>query len=217
MMFLSDNGIALPFAKTNCYLSSTRTPWIVRWPGVVEPGTVDTEHFISGIDYMPTILDAVGLPCVPGMDGTSFVPLLTGASQQNRDRVFTVFHETSAKRRYEMRCVQNKKFGYIYNAWSDGQTVFKNESQSGLTMNAMKRAANTDPNIAARVELFLYRVPEELYDFENDPDALRNLADDPVYKGQLKQMRQELLTWMERTGDFLSSGYREFISGLDPA
>ncbi len=166
---------------------------------------------------MPTILDAVGLPCVPGMDGTSFVPLLTGASQQNRDRVFTVFHETSAKRRYEMRCVQNKKFGYIYNAWSDGQTVFKNESQSGLTMNAMKRAANTDPNIAARVELFLYRVPEELYDFENDPDALRNLADDPVYKGQLKQMRQELLTWMERTGDFLSSGYREFISGLDPA
>ncbi|MHC4175708.1 MAG: sulfatase family protein, partial [Planctomycetota bacterium] len=133
VMFLSDNGIALPFAKTNCYLNSTKTPWIVRWPGVVKPGTVDTEHFISGIDYMPTILDVLGLPGVAGMDGTSFVPLLTSTGQENRDKVFTVFHETSAKRRYEMRCVQNKKFGYIYNAWSDGQMVFKNESQSGLT------------------------------------------------------------------------------------
>jgi len=211
VMFLSDNGIALPFAKTNCYLSSTRTPWIVRWPGVVKPATVDTEHFISGIDYMATILDAAGLPQVPGMDGTSFVPLLTGASQQNRDKVFTVFHETSAKRRYEMRCVQNRKFGYIYNAWSDGQTVFKNESQSGLTMNAMKQAANTDPDITARVQLFLYRVPEELYDFENDPDALNNLADDPMYQQQLAGMRQELLAWMESTKDPLSSGYRKSI------
>ena len=144
-------------------------------------------------------------------------PLLTGARQDNRDKVFTVFHETSAKRRYEMRCVQNKKFGYIYNAWSDGQTVFKNESQSGLTMNAMKQAANTDPDIAARVQLFLYRVPEELYDFESDPDALHNLADDPIYQQQLATMRQELLAWMESTNDALISGYREFLSGSGPA
>jgi len=32
VMFLSDNGIAIPFAKCNAYLASTRTPWIVRWP-----------------------------------------------------------------------------------------------------------------------------------------------------------------------------------------
>ena len=32
-MFLSDHGMPLPFAKTNCYLHSTRTPWIVTWPG----------------------------------------------------------------------------------------------------------------------------------------------------------------------------------------
>ena len=211
VMFLSDNGMAFPFAKTNCYLNSTKTPWIVRWPGVVKPGTVETDHFISGIDYMPTILDAAGLPQVEGMDGTSFLPLLNGQKQNGRDKVFTVFHETSAKRRFEMRCVQNKTYGYIYNAWSDGQTVFKNESQSGLTMNAMKQAAMTDPNIAARVQLFLYRVPEELYNFAEDPDALHNLADDPVYKQQLNLMRQELLSWMERTKDPLASAFREFV------
>jgi len=32
VMFLSDNGMALPFSKTNCYLHSTRTPWIASWP-----------------------------------------------------------------------------------------------------------------------------------------------------------------------------------------
>ena len=64
VMFISDNGMAVPFAKANCYLSSTKTPWIVKWPGKVKPGSVDSEHFISGIDYMPTILDAAGLQIV---------------------------------------------------------------------------------------------------------------------------------------------------------
>ena len=38
VMFLSDNGISMPFGKSNCYLTSTRTPWLVRWPGKVKPG-----------------------------------------------------------------------------------------------------------------------------------------------------------------------------------
>ncbi|MHC4206685.1 MAG: sulfatase-like hydrolase/transferase, partial [Planctomycetota bacterium] len=46
VMFLSDNGMALPFAKTNCYLHSTRTPWIAAWPGRIKSGVVDKQHFI---------------------------------------------------------------------------------------------------------------------------------------------------------------------------
>ena len=61
VMFLSDNGISMPFAKSNCYLASTRTPLVVRWPGIVRPGRVDTENFVSGVDLMPTVLDALGL------------------------------------------------------------------------------------------------------------------------------------------------------------
>ena len=33
VLFLSDNGMALPYAKTNCYLNSTKSPYIMRWPG----------------------------------------------------------------------------------------------------------------------------------------------------------------------------------------
>jgi N-sulfoglucosamine sulfohydrolase len=59
VMFISDNGMPVATAKWNTYLQSTKTPWIVRWPGVVKPGSVDSEHFISGVDYMPTILEAL--------------------------------------------------------------------------------------------------------------------------------------------------------------
>ena len=60
VMFLSDHGMPLPFAKTNCWRHSTRTPWIIRWPGVVRPGNHDRQHMVAGIDLAPTILDAVG-------------------------------------------------------------------------------------------------------------------------------------------------------------
>ncbi len=203
VMFLSDNGMSFPFSKTNCYFNSTRTPWIVRWPGRVKPNTVDRTHFISGIDYTPTVIDAAKLKPIEGVDGASFLPLLDGAKQPRRDRVFTVFHETSGKKRYEMRAVQTGRFGYIYNAWSDGKTIFRNESQNGLTFAAMKEAAETNPAIAERVKMFLYRVPEEFYDFQTDPDGLHNLIGEAKYKTEIARLRQMLKENMERTGDRL--------------
>ena len=200
IMFLSDHGMPLPFAKTNCYLHSTRTPWIAVWADRIEPGSADKRHFISGIDLMPTVLDAAGVPQPKGMDGISFLPVLMGKKQAGRDKVFTQFHQTSGRNRYPMRCVQNHRFGYIFNPWSDGERVFKNESQSGLTFNAMKAAEN-NPTVAARVKLFQYRVLEEFYDFKNDPDALHNLIDDPDYREEIDVLRGALLEWMKRTGD----------------
>ncbi len=230
VMFLSDHGMPLPFAKTNCYLTSTRTPWIVRWPGRVRPGAVDTRHMVSGIDLMPTLLDALGLPPVDGVDGRSMLPLLDGKAQEGRDRVFTTFHCTSGRNDYPMRSVQDRRFGYIFNPWSDGSREFRNESQSGLTMNAMRAGAKTDEAVAARVKLFLYRVPEEFYDYEADPCALNNLIDDPQHRERISAFRGELLGWMAavkdplletfhaRIGDASASLYREqFLTLCDLA
>ena len=86
VMFLSDNGMAVPFAKANCYLNSTKTPWIVKWPGKVKAGRVDVEHFVSGVDFMPTILACAGIKPVEEMDGFSFLPLLLGKKQTGRTR-----------------------------------------------------------------------------------------------------------------------------------
>jgi N-sulfoglucosamine sulfohydrolase len=201
VMFLSDNGMSFPFAKTNCYLHSTRTPWIVRLPGEGLSGATDTKHFISGVDLLPTLLDIAGVAVPSGLDGQSFRPLLRGQRQDGRDYVFTQFYQTSAKRNYPMRCVQDRRFGYIFNPWSDGQRTFRNESQSGRTMTAMQQAAATDPCISERVAMFLYRVPEEFYDFHNDPDALRNIVDEPEHSDELDRLRSALVDWMTRTDD----------------
>ncbi len=208
VMFVSDNGISMPFAKSNCYLTSTRTPWMARWPGKIKPGTVDEDHFISGIDFMPTILEALALSAPAGMDGRSFLPLLSGKDQGDRDHVFTCYNDTSGHRRYPMRCLQTKRFGYIFNDWSDGETRYQAEPMGGLTFHAMQQAAPKQPDVAKRVELLVHRVPEELYDFSSDPNGLKNLIGDPKYTEQAAQMRKAMLAWMEKNQDPLTDHFR---------
>ncbi|GGG79721.1 heparan N-sulfatase [Parapedobacter pyrenivorans] len=201
VMFLSDNGMAFPFAKTNCYLNSTKTPWIVRWPGYVQPASLDNEHFISGIDFFPTILEAAGVPVPAGTDGTSFVSVLNGKKQSGRTAVFTQFYETSAREEFPMRCIQTENYGYIYNFWANGEQVFRNESQTGRTWRAMQRAAALHPDVLRRTTFFSHRTPEEFYDLERDPDALHNLIDHPDYQDEVATMRAALFRWMEQHGD----------------
>ena len=212
VMFLSDNGISQPFAKSNCYLASTRTPWIVRWPGKVRAGVVDEEDFISGIDYMPTILDAAGLAPPAGMDGRTFLPLLSGGNQDGRDRAFTCYNDTSGGAHYPMRCLQTRRSGYIFNAWSDGQTAYRSEPMGGMAYRAMQQAAKTEKAVADRVEMLVRRVPEEFYDFQADPDALHNRAADAKHKDEICRMRADLLAWMQRTEDPVADRYRKFLS-----
>lgn len=207
VVFLSDHGMALPFAKTNCYLHSTRTPLIVRWPGVIKPGSVDSDHMIGGIDFAPTILEAAGLPIPKSIDGRSIVSILKGGTQENRDFVFTQFHETSGKNRFPMRCVQSKRFGYVFNPWSDGR-VFRNESQSGRSFKAMQAAAPGNKKIAARVNLFSKRVLEEFYHFENDPDALTNQVANPEYATEMKRLQAKLEAWMVEENDSALAAFR---------
>jgi len=205
IIFLSDNGIAVPFAKSNCYVASTRTPLIVSWPGRVAAGAVERDHFVYTVDLLPTVLEALGHPVPSGLHGFSFLALLDGQRQAGRDRVFTVYNETSARASYEMRAVQDRHFGYIFNAWSDGRKTYKAESMEGLTFRAMQAAAEEDPAIAARVELWLHRVPEELYDLATDPDCKVNLAGDSRYAGELARLRASLAEWLASIGDPLAT------------
>lgn len=208
VMFITDNGIAMPFAKCNAYFAATRTPWLVRWPGVVKAGSVDGEHFISAIDFFPTVLDALGLKPVEGVDGQSFVALLKGGKQAGRGQVFTQIDHKAGGAYVPMRCVQNAQFGYIFNAWSDGKYRYSNNNE-GKAMKAMQEAARTDKEIAARVEVFRIRVPEEFYDLEADADSLHNLIDDPKYAAQVAKLRGEMEAWMVRTNDPALPAFKE--------
>lgn len=201
VMFLSDNGMSFPFAKTNCYLHSTRTPWIVRWPGVVEPGGLDTHHFISGIDFMPTVLEAAGIEPISRIDGSSFLPLLAGQEQEGRDLVFTQFNHIHGRRPYPMRSVQNARFAYIFNPWSNGSRKYSAEPLSGLSYPSMRQAAETNEEIAERVRMLEYRTVEEFYDLEGDPDSLHNLIQDPNVTVEIDALRNHLSAWMKEHRD----------------
>jgi len=208
VIFLSDHGAAFPFSKSQCYLNSTKMPFMVKWPGKIKPGLVDSTHFVTGIDLMPTILEITGLPLVPELDGESFLPILQSKTQKHREYAYSTFYQIFAKIRFPMRCVQNNEFGYIYNFWADHKQEIRGDATGGLTWKAMKKAAETDSEIAKRVELFNYRVPEEFYNFKTDPDGLVNLANDPAYENQLNKFRKKMLEMMKKYNDPAYEAYK---------
>jgi len=61
--------------------------------------------------------------------------------------------------------------------------------------------AKMDPDAADKVEMYVRRPAEELYDLEKDPYELNNLADDPKYRPLMDSLRKQLLTWMGQQGD----------------
>ncbi len=211
VLFLSDNGMAFPFAKTNCYQNSTRSPYILRWPERIKGGQV-CHALISGVDFAPTILDILGLRQISGFDGKSFKNAILVGQEVNED-IFTMFFKTANNavtkmaRSYPMRCVQNKRFAYIFNDWSDGRNVFMNESTEGLTFSAMQEAAKEDDYIKDRVHLFQYRVVEEFYDVEQDPNALVNLIDAVEYRDIIQHFRQRMKENLEAAKDPLLDSF----------
>jgi hypothetical protein len=76
------------------------------------------------------------------------------------------------------------------------------------TYRRFRELAASDPKLAARHKLYQYRVVEELYDVEHDPDCLKNLIDDPAHAGHRDQLRQSLDDWMVKTKDPLLEVFR---------
>jgi N-sulfoglucosamine sulfohydrolase len=116
VIFISDNGIALPFAKANVYNASNRSPFIIRWPGRTKSGSVNSTDIVSIIDFMPTVLEALNIPAPKKIDGKSFLPLLKGSRQSGRDKAFMETDYKSSGGPTPMRSVITKQYNYIYNA-----------------------------------------------------------------------------------------------------
>lgn len=201
VMFLSDHGMPLPFAKTQLYHHSTHTPWIVRWPGVTKAGSRDDRHMISAVDLVPTLLDLVEAKHPDGLDGHSFLPLIKGESQKDRDSVFKVYSENAGGHCHPMRAVQTPEYLYIFNPWSDGKRVFRTATQGTATYRRMKQLAGSRSEIAARLDLFDHRVLEEFYDVKNDPDCLHNLIESAEHQDALDRHRQLMDTYMANSRD----------------
>ncbi len=87
IVFIGDNGCALPHGKGSLYDPGSNVPCVIRWPGVVKPGR-DSKVLISGEDLAPTLLEAAGTKPGGKMSGHSFLALLKGEEFQPRKYLF---------------------------------------------------------------------------------------------------------------------------------
>lgn len=81
VIYTSDQGFYLGehgwFDKRWIYEESLKTPFLVRWPGSVEAGSVN-EDIVSPIDFAATFLEIAGASIPGDLDGASLVPILKG-------------------------------------------------------------------------------------------------------------------------------------------
>lgn len=96
VIFLSDNGAAsvadnapLRGKKAQMFEGGIRVPCLVRWPGVVRPGSV-CDEFLTSLEILPTLLGAAGIAPPPGvvLDGFDMRPVLAGQARSPRKEMF---------------------------------------------------------------------------------------------------------------------------------
>ncbi len=199
VLFLSDHGISAPFAKATVYFNGTWSPVLLRWPGMGKPQR--REEFVSSVDLMPTLLDILQVEHPPGMDGRSWLPLLKGEKQKDRDYVVSHVNTVSSGKSFVQRSIRTKDFALSFHGWVDGTTTMKVEAMNGLSFNAMAAAAKTDSKIESRVEQFIKGVPLAFYDSKNDPGERTNELTNPKFRKEIERLKKLLLAHMEKTGD----------------
>lgn len=96
VVYSSDQGFYLGehgwFDKRWMYEESFLMPLLVRWPGVVKPGT-EIQQLTQNIDFAPTFLEAAGCAVPNGIQGRSLVPLLKGAMVEWRDALYYHYYD----------------------------------------------------------------------------------------------------------------------------
>lgn len=101
IVFTSDNGgLSTAEGSPTCnaplnegkgwmYEGGVREPLIIKWPGIIKPGSI-CDVPVTSPDFYPTMLDIAGLPLMPDqhVDGISIVPLLRGENKLDRKTIF---------------------------------------------------------------------------------------------------------------------------------
>ncbi|HVJ68404.1 MAG TPA: hypothetical protein VM510_10490, partial [Caulifigura sp.] len=160
-------------------------------------------------DLVPTLLELMKVGRPDGMNGRSWVPLLKGESQIDRDFVVTHVNTTSSGSSQAQRCIRTKDHALLFHAWTTGEPKFKVEAMNGLTYKALEKAGESDARIAARVAQYRVGVPLMFFDEANDPDERSNLIDDPRQKNEIERLAALLIDHMQRTNDPLLKDFQK--------
>jgi N-sulfoglucosamine sulfohydrolase len=199
ILFLSDNGIPFPGAKTTLYDAGIHLPLIVCKPGQKKQDVVNGA-MVSWVDILPTLLEWAGVKAPASLAGRSFLGILEEENPKGWDRVYAshTFHEVTMY--YPVRAVRTRTHKYIRNLahkldYPCAADLYNSPTWQGVLKRGERMLGRRS------VEQYVHRPLEELYDLEKDPHELNNLAAEETHAKTLVELRQILRAWQEKTGD----------------
>jgi N-sulfoglucosamine sulfohydrolase len=221
-IYLSDNGIPMPGAKTTLYDPGMKLPLVVRAPGLKNRGVV-SEAMISWVDITPTILDFAGIkevkapplvqgnPDVPGgkkkddvtyaFQGRSFRRTLEGGRAEGWNEVFGshTFHEITMY--YPMRAIRTDRYKLILNLAHQLPFPAAQDLYDSATWQSVVKKDKEALYGKRRIGDYIQRPRYELYDLQNDPDEVVNLAEKPDAKKVFEELSARLKQFQKKTHD----------------
>jgi arylsulfatase A-like enzyme len=204
VFYYGDNGGVLARSKRYVYESGTHVPLIIRipekyrelYPGKRPGDKVD--RMTGLVDLAPTLLSIAGIQ-VPGyMQGKAFL-----GKQKTTDPEYVFMTRGRMDERYDLsRAVRDQKFRYIRNYMPFriyGQHLdYLFNAPSARSWETVYREGKCN---AVQSSFWNTKPVEELYDLENDPWEVHNLANDPAFRETLERMRAALTGWMKDIKD----------------
>lgn len=203
IMFMSDHGDCLPRSKRWIYDSGIKSPLIVHYPKKYLPKGFEQPSrdasLYSFVDLPPTVLELAGIDVPAWIQGKSMVSEL---ANNPRDYIFAA--RDRMDNRYDIRrAVRDDQYKYIKN-----YTPEIPYSQEILFLNQMPLMAEihklNEADQLTRNQSYWLKGPkpqEELYDLDEDPFELNNLANNTEYEQVLSRMELALTDWQEKYGD----------------
>ncbi|VGO15418.1 Arylsulfatase [Pontiella desulfatans] len=195
VILASDHGRATMRHKQWLYETGIHVPMIIRWPGEVAPGSVET-NLTSIIDIAATCVGAAGAIRPPKMEGLD----LMGDDLASRVHVFA--SRDGVDGTFDRsRTVVGHRYKYIRNFYPELPYINGSYATSKLDGRGMQDDLNL---LTTEQRRFLedHKDAEEFYDLQADPFEVNNLAADPAHADKVAEYRQLLAEWMESTGDY---------------
>ncbi len=155
IIFTSDNGFfygehALSVERRMPYEESIRTPFIIRYPALVNAGSQIDELVVS-VDIAPTVLDVAGAPIGEHIQGRSLVPLLRDTAEDWRQSVFIEFYTYENPFPWlldmDYRAIRTNRYKYIHWMQHPDENEFYDLEQDPYEMQNLI----DDPRIAGVV------------------------------------------------------------------
>jgi arylsulfatase A-like enzyme len=189
VVFCADHGDFMGEHRMQCkggvfYDCLTRVPLILSWPGQIPTGQVEGS-MVNLIDIVPTLLGLGGLAVPAGMQGQG----LPGVTHE-RPRQAALSEYGAGGPPFRMQDLEALPEPYGRRALI--QSLQWREAEGRRKMVRTQRWKYIHDPMGDL---------DELYDLQNDPWELENLAALPVYQDTLHDLRLQLLAWSIKTED----------------